>query len=88
MTLYSASDTFLPVDPWSLSRWQDFFRFFQGEKGDQGSIPSLSPSCVTGKEGVFLERFHHKEANFSRSQADEIGHVCIPKEFEICIAAW
>ena len=53
-----------------------------------GGIPSLSPVCTTGKEGVFLERFHHKEANFSRSQVDEIGHVCIREEFEICTAAW
>ena len=58
------------------------------KRGKGGSIPSLSPVCTTGKEGVFLERFHHKEANFSRSQVDEIGHVCIREEFEICTAAW
>ncbi len=46
------------------------------------------PICDTGKEGVFLERFHHKEANFSRSQADEIGDVFIREGFEICTAAW
>ena len=42
----------------------------------------MSPIC-----GVFLERFHHKEANFSRSQAAEIGEVCIREEFKICTAA-
>ncbi len=50
--------------------------------------PSLSSFCAMGKEEVFLERFHHKEANFSRSQAAESGHVCIREEFEICTAAW
>ncbi len=48
----------------------------------------MSSICAIGKEGVFLERFHHKEANFSRNQATEIGDVCIRKEFEICTAAW
>ncbi len=48
----------------------------------------MFPICAIGKEGVFLERFHHKEANFSRSQAAEIGDVCIREEFEICTAAW
>ncbi len=33
----------------------------------------MSPIYATGKEGVFLDRFHHKEANFSRTQASEIG---------------
>ena len=49
--------------------------------------PSLSSICAMGKEVVFLERFHHKEANFSSSQAAEIGHVCIREGFEICTAA-
>ncbi len=48
----------------------------------------MSPICDTGKEGVFLEKFHHKEANFTRSQAAEIGDVCIREEFETCTAAW
>ncbi len=48
----------------------------------------MSPICATGKEGVFLERFHHKEVNFSHNQAAEIGGVCIQEEFEICTAAW
>ncbi len=39
----------------------------------------MSSICAIGKEGVFLERFHHKEANFSRNQADEIGHVLYSK---------
>ncbi len=38
--------------------------------------------------GVLFERFHHKEANFSRSQAAETGDICIQEEFEICTAAW
>ncbi len=53
-----------------------------------GGIPSLSPVCTTGKEGVFLERFHHKEANLTRSQAAEVGHVFIREGFETCTAAW
>ncbi len=54
----------------------------------QGGIPGLSSLCTTGKEGAFLERFHHKEANFSRTQAGKIGDVFIREEFEICTAAW
>ncbi len=46
------------------------------------------PPYVTGKEGVLLERFHHKEANFIHSEAAEIGDVCIREEFEICTAVW
>ncbi len=53
-----------------------------------GVFPFCPTICATGKEGVFLERFHHKEANFNRSQADEIGHVFIREGFEICTAAW
>ncbi len=53
-----------------------------------GEHSRFVPISATGKEGVFLERFHHKEANFSRSQADEIGDVCIREEFETCTAAW
>ncbi len=57
-------------------------------RNQTGSIPSLSPICTTGKDGAFLERFHHKEANFSRSQAAVIGEIFIREEFEICTAAW
>ncbi len=48
----------------------------------------MSHIYANGKERVFLERFHHKEANFSPSLVAEIGVVCIREEFEICTAAW
>ncbi len=53
-----------------------------------GEHSRFVPICATGNEGVFLERFHHKEANLSRSQAVVIGDVCIREEFETCTAAW
>ena len=68
--------------------------YFQGKE----LLPNMPCLCLTGpvcppfvllaRKWVFLERFHHKEAYFSRSQAAEIGDVFIREEFETRTAAW
>ncbi len=36
---------------------------------------------------VFLERFHHKKANFTLNQACNMVDVCIQEEYTTCTAA-
>ena len=76
--------------------------YFSGSQNTASAVPPEAGSCLAfsgnilcleqfislGRDGVFLERFHYKEVNFSRNEACNMVDICIRKEYAICTAAW